>query len=157
MIDILELRKAADSIMVAIENTFNTNSIELPARRYITLGGQGTVAYDCTQLTISWEQKYSGIPGNNFQTLNSCNGIMSGVFVVELVRNIPVSQQANIPPEPELIQEAAYGLMEDAVVLYEAGKAALLASDFENGLISVTAGAPAGALQSIIMSITMAV
>jgi hypothetical protein len=155
--DVLETITAANKILISIENMFNTNSVVLPARRYITVGGQGTVAYDCEQLTVSWEQTYSGKPGSPIQEISTCNTIRSGVFVVELVRPIPVSQQADIPPETFLIQEAAEGLMKDAVLLYNAGLNAAEGSILDGGLADVTVGAPAGGYQSIIMTVVMPV
>ncbi len=157
MTDLTELIDAASRILVAIENTFNTNSIELPERRYITIGGPGTVAYDCAQLTVSWEQTYSGLPGQQLQTLSNCDGPRSGIFLVELVRDIPVSQRADIPPEGFLIQEAAEGLMRDAALLYEGGMLAVSETVIEKGLVAVSAGSPAGAVQSLIMTVEMTV
>ena len=153
--DVQETIMAANKILTSIENIFNTNSVELPARRYITVGGQGTVAYDCEQLTVSWEQTYSGRPGNPIQEISRCNTIRSGVFVVELVRPIPVSERADIPPEGFLIQEAAEALMIDAVLLYNAGLIAAEDSILDGGLADVTVGPPAGGLQSLVMTVVM--
>lgn len=158
MIDLTENIVAANNILTAVENTFNSEGIELPARRYVTLGGQGTVAYDCAQLTVSWERNYSGLPGMENPTISSCKGIHTGVFIVELVRDIPVSQNASIPPEPSLIQEAAEGLMRDAAVLYGAGSIAIEGNEIlDKGTINIVAGSPGGAVQSIIMTIEMGI
>lgn len=156
-IDLDEIKNAADTILLTINNIFITNSVELPTRQYTTLGGVGTVAYDCEQLTVSWEQTYSGKPGNPVQEIAKCNSIRSGVFIVELVRPIPVSQNPDIPPEPFLIQEAAEDLMRDAVLLYNSG---LLAAETYNdilggGLADVSVGAPAGGYQSLVMTVVM--
>jgi hypothetical protein len=155
MADPQELIDAASRLLVAIENTFNTNGVDLPERRYITLGGPGSVAYDCAQLTVSWEQTYSGLPGQQQQVLSNCEGPRSGIFLVELVREIPVSQRADMPPEGFLIQEAAEGLMRDAALLYDGGMLATDDTVIGKGLVAVSAGMPAGALQSLIMTVEM--
>lgn len=159
MIDLLEISNAATKILVAIENIFNAHITELPARRYITVGGMGTVAYDCTQLTVSWQETSNGLPNNpQFGVTNrNCTTMHSGVFVVELVREIPVSLNAEIPPEPNLIQEAAKKLMKDAVLLHEAGEIAAEDSLLDGGTITISAGDPAGGLQSIIMTVAMVI
>jgi hypothetical protein len=154
--EVLETINAAKKILLAIENTFNTNSVVLPSRVYITVGGQGTVAYDCEQLTISWERTYSGKPGEPIQQVGNCNNMRTGSFIIELVRPIPVSQNPDIPPETFLIQESAEGLMRDAVLLYNAG---LIAAEdtLLGGLANVTVGPPSGGFQSIIMTVEMLV
>ncbi len=159
MLDINESIIAANKILVAVENTFNTNSVDLPGRRYTTAGGIGTVAYDCEQLTVSWQETYLGSPGQpQFGIQNpNCNTLHTGVFIVELVRSIPISFNAEIPPEPELIQKAADKLMKDATLLQEAGQIAAEDSLLSGALISVRAGDPAGAMQSIVMTVTMVI
>lgn len=157
MMELNDIATAASNILVAIENTFDANSVALPSRKYTTIGGQGTVAYDCAQLTVSWEQSYSGLPGQQSQEMQRCEGPTTGVFIVELVRDIPVSQQAHIPPEPGLIQSAADKLMQDVALLYAGGMAACANTGLEQGLIDISAGTPSGALQSIIMTVAMEV
>lgn len=158
MVDPTEVFQAANNILTAIENTFNSAGVDLPARRYITLGGQGTVAYDCAQLTVSWERNYYGLPGNQLPTLTNCYSMTTGVFIIELVRDIPVSQRAEIPPEVGLIQDSAEGLLQDAALLSYSGKIAVEGNEiFDKGLVSVTSGAPAGAVQAILMVIEMVV
>lgn len=157
-IDLDRTIDAANAILLCLEDTFNANGIALPARKYITVGGAGTVAYDCEQLTISWEQTYSGRPGNPLQEITKCTGIRSGTFIVELVRPITISQKPDIPPEAHLIQADAERLMQDATLLYYAG---LLAAETHNpileggGLATVVMGAPAGGYQSIVMNVIM--
>lgn len=152
-----ELKIAATSILTSIEQIYLEEGIDLPDRRYISLGGRGSVAYDCTQLTVSWEQTYSGLPGNPIQVLSNCTSPRSGVFVVELVRPIPVSQRADTPPESELMNESADQLMQDAALLYQGGMLACEASEFGKGLVDISADPPAGTLQALIMNVIMVV
>lgn len=148
---------AANAILVAIENTFNTNSVVLPDRQYIAAGAAGSVAYDCEQLSISWEQNYTGKPGNPNLEASRCAGFRSGSFIVELVRPTPISFNADIPPEAHLIQEAAEGIMRDAELLYNAG---VLVAETHNdildgGIVAVTVSAPAGGYQALVMTVDM--
>lgn len=157
MLDIDESINAANAILITIENVFNENSVDLPGRKYITVGPLGSVAYDCAQLTVSWQENYNGLPGNPQagMTNRNCATMHVGVFVVELVRDIPFSQKADIPPEPDLITESANGLMRDAALLQEAGEIVAEESLLQGGTISISAGDPAGTLQSIVMTISM--
>jgi hypothetical protein len=159
MVDLLELKTAATKILETIENVFNMYGVVLPARKYTTVGAIGSVAYDCEQLTVSWQESYSGLPGNPQIGIirRECATFHTGVFIVELVRPIPVSLNADIPPEPFLIQEAADALMQDVVLLKEAGEIAAEDSLTQGGTISITAGDPAGGMQSIVMTINMLV
>lgn len=159
MIDLLEISNAANKIKTAIENIFTENIIDLPDRRYITVGGMGTVAYDCPQLTVSWQETSNGLP-NNPQigvTNRNCATMHSAVFIVELVRPIPISLNEGVPPEPILIEEASVKLMKDAVLLHEAGEIAAEDSLLNGGTITISAGDPSGGLQSIIMTIAMVI
>lgn len=159
MVDLLEISNAADKILLAIENTFNVNAIALPARKYTTVGALGSVAYDCEQLTVSWQETYNGLPGNPQIGIikPNCSTLHTGVFIVELVRPIAVSLKPDVPPEPALIQASADGLMKDAVLLHDAGLVAAEDSLLNGATVSVSAGDPSGGYQSIIMTVTMVI
>lgn len=159
MVDLLEISNAAEKILLAVENTFNVNAVELPGRKYTTVGALGSVAYDCEQLTVSWQESYNGLPGNPQAGVNhpNCATMHSGVFIVELVRPIAISLKPDIPPEPTLIQAASDILMKDAVLLQEAGQIAAEDSLLSGATISVSAGDPSGGYQSIIMTVTMVI
>lgn len=155
MVDLYEVETAADLILQTVENVFNQYGVELPARKYITVGALGSVAYDCEQLTVSWQESYNGLPGNPQIGVirKECATFHSGVFIVELVRPIPISRNPDIPPEPALIEEAARSYMRDISLMKEAGNIAAEDSLTQGGTISISAGDPAGGMQSIIMTI----
>lgn len=156
----MDIYNAAESILEQIEGVFAEAGVDLPARKFITLGGQGDVAYDCVQLSVSWDQSYSGTPGDQSQEPSKCDSIHSGAFVVELVRCIPTSKATNTkitPPPVTAINAAASSMMRDANLLFQAGMQACEYTVFGAGLVDVNASAPNGGFQAIIMNVTMSV
>lgn len=154
--------------------------ITVPAKQYYVIGGQGQTVHDCEQLTVSWDQGYSGLPGNEASIPARCDEIHTVSFVVEMVRPVhtartpvdPTGQQqaltgkSNIPgrwgggigqaeePSAEDYMSEARVQMKDAVLLLRAG---LLAGEATMGMASivdVSAGSPQGGLQATIMNFT---
>lgn len=151
---------AAQSILENIEGIFAQYGVDLPEKRYITIGGQGDTAHDCDQVTVSWEQSYNGTPGNQSQTPSKCENVRTGVFVVELVRATAVGRGlTNKPTAPSASDytEKAKQQMLDATILYEAGLTAAETTWLSGGLVDISAGTPQGERQAIIMTVTMVV
>ena len=89
MLEPHEFIEIADHILNTVVATYADHGVDLPVRRYLAVGGQGDTVHDCEQLTVSFEQGYSGLPGNQAQEPVKCNGPRTGVYIVEVVRALP--------------------------------------------------------------------
>lgn len=171
MLDANEFVDMADHILNTVVATFADHGVDLPERRYLAVGGQGDTVHDCEQLTVSFEQGYSGTPGNQAQEPVKCASIRSAVFIVEVVRALPLpnttaanpattvpsrygiekSQVAVLPPEVQT--SIARKQMVDAMLLMDAGLRAG-ETTMTGSLADVTAGSPQGGYQAISLVIT---
>lgn len=140
-----------------IVEVFAEEQAPLPARRYVTLGGQGETVHDADQVTVSWEQTYSGAPGE--QSLSPVRRQMgrSAVFVCEIVRTIPGLTAKGGPPSVEAITAATNVQLKDAQLLFEAGLRAGELGSTEKCIIDVSAGKPQGLKQAILMNFIAAI
>lgn len=166
-----DIPKFADEVMASIERVYAGAGLSLPQLRYITAGGIGDTVHDCEQVTISWEQSYTGLPGNPMQEMTRCDGPTTSVFVIEIVRCIPEAtsgtrraarstpNSAVQPVNTSERSEAAYTQMRDAFLLREAGMAAgesdLLTT--QGVLLDVSAGTPQGGYQGMLMTLAVAI
>lgn len=156
----MDIYAAAENILENIEGVFAEAGVDLPAVRFIAIGAQGDVAYDCLQLSVSWDQTYSGIPGDQSQTPVKCVAIHSGVFVVELVRCVPVPKTLGsklVAVSVPARNASAKSLMEDADLLFQAGMQACENTAFGSGLVDISSTTPSGGYQGIVMNVTMSV
>lgn len=169
-----EFVEAADFILNTVVATYAEHGVELPERRYLAVGGQGDTVHDCEQLTVSFEQGYSGLPGSQAQEPVKCDGPRTAVFIVEVVRELPLpnttaSNPATTIPSrysqvktgvqvlPADVQsEIARKQMVDAMLLMEAGLRAGDATLINGSLADVTAGSPQGGYQAISLVLTIA-
>jgi hypothetical protein len=92
MLDPQEFADIADHILNTVVTTYADHGISLPERRYLAVGGQGSTVHDCEQVTVSFEQGYSGRPGAQAQEPVKCNSLRTGVYVIEVVRALPIRQ-----------------------------------------------------------------
>jgi hypothetical protein len=174
MYDPNEFVEAADHILNTVVATYAEHGVELPERRYLAVGGQGDTVHDCEQLTVSFEQGYSGLPGSQAQEPVKCDGPRTAVFIVEVVRALPLpNTPAANPTTPiaaryskektgvavlpaEVQSEIARKQMKDAMLLLEAGLQAGQATLINGSLADVTAGSPQGGFQAMSLVITVA-
>lgn len=164
MADLNEFFEIAGGILRQIELTYAEYNVGLPSRRYITVGGQGETVHDCEQVTVSFEQAYSGLPGDQSQTPAVCNGPRSAVFVVEVVRCIPSADSASAAQSrygstssvqnlsPETMNQMAKTQMNDAMLMLEAG---LIAGEnaITGALVDVSSGPASGGFQAMVMQV----
>ena len=170
--DMDDIFKFAELLQNVIIETYSEHGIMLPAKRYIAIGGIGDTVHDCEQLSISWEQSYTGLPGEQSEELSPCDGPVSSVYVVELVRNIPIENSggqkrqarstsaANMPPvDIQSRTETAKIQMRDAYLLRMAAMNASVESSsiLDGALVDVSAGQPLGAYQGILMTVAIPV
>lgn len=160
MMEAEDIWTAANVILTSIEGIFAAAEVELPARRFITIGGPTSVAHTCEQLTVCWDQSYSGTPGNQDQVPQKCDGIRTGRFIVELVLCGPeVIKLGKMTGTitPEAYSTKAYEQMKAAALLYNAGMIAGEGTILEAGLVDLAAGELQGEFQAIIMNVLMAI
>lgn len=173
--DIVDL---AEHLLATINRVFAEEGVELPARQYYVIGGQGQTVHDEPQLTVSWDQAYSGLPGNEASIPARCDDIHTFSFVVEVVRPVTtvLNPEGAIPaqpaglrkidgryageigtvsaPSPEDFMRESRIQMQDAVLLLKAGLLAGEATLTANSIVDVSAGVPQGHLQATIMNFT---
>lgn len=171
MIDPNEIADIADHLLNTVVATFADHGVDLPTRRYLAVGGQGDTVHDCEQLTVSFEQGYSGTPGNQAQEPVKCASPRSAVFIVEVVRALPLPNTADANPAtpvptrygqevtgvavlPPQVQSAiARKQMVDAMLLMDAGLRAG-ETTMTGSLADVSAGSPQGGYQAMSLVIT---
>src|SRR5213595_504446 len=98
MLDANEFADIADHILNTVVSTYADHGVSLPDRRYLAVGGQGPTVHDCEQVTVSFEQGYSGRPGNQAQEPQPCASPRTGVFLIEVVRALPLPNTAIASP-----------------------------------------------------------
>lgn len=168
MLDPNEIVDIADLILNTVVATYADHGVDLPERRYLAVGGQGETVHDCEQVTVSFEQGYSGTPGNQAQEPVKCASPRTAVFIVEVVRALPLPNTVSANPAttiPAMYGEDKTGVailpaevqtaiarkqMVDAMLLMDSG---LRASEntMTGALADVSAGSPQGGFQAISM------
>ncbi len=171
MLDPNEFVEIADLILNTVVATYADHGVDLPARRYLAVGGQGDTVHDCEQVTVSFEQGYSGLPGNQAQEPVKCASPRTAVFIVEVVRALPLPNTVSANPittipsrygtevtgvqvlPADVQSEIARKQMKDAMLLMDAGLRAG-ETTLTGSLADVTAGSPQGGYQAISLVIT---
>lgn len=144
-------------ILEKIVEVYAEDGTPLPERRYVTLGGQGDTVHDAEQVTVSWEQSYTGAPGEQSLTpVRRMHG-RSAVFVVEVVRTIPGLNSKGQPPSVEAITTTTQVQLRDAQLLFEAGLRAGELGSTGACIIDVSAGKPQGLKQAMLMNFIAAI
>lgn len=172
MLDKLEFVELADIILNTVVATYADHGVELPTRRYLAVGGAGSTVHDCEQVTVSFEQGYSGLPGNQAMEPAKCGGPRSAVFVIEVVRALPLPNTTAANPTtpvqsrygtevsgvailPEDVQsDVARKQMVDAMLLLDAGLRAG-ETTVVGSLADVSAGQPQGGFQATTLALTV--
>lgn len=178
--DIIDM---SQHLLDTINSVYADAGIEAPDRQYYVIGGQGQTVHDCEQVTVSWDQAYSGIPGNEASIPSVCDAIHTAAFIVEVVRKVNTARtptdpmaipnsttptrnipghygggtlgQAEVPKPEDFIREAKVQ-MQDAVLLLRAGLLAGEATTTGTSIVDVSAGAPQGGYQATIMNFVAA-
>lgn len=171
MIDPNEFVEVAEHILNTIVTIYGEHGVELPARRYLAVGGQGETVHDCEQVTVSFDQGYSGLPGNQAFEPVRCNSPRTGVFVVEVVRSVASPNTPEAAPEtmipnrlsqvttgvgvlpPEVLTDIAKKQMVDAMLLMEAGLRAG-ETTMTGSITDISAGSAQGGFQAMVMVVT---
>lgn len=153
----------AQHILATINEKFAEEEVDLPTLQMITLGGRGATTQLCEQLSVSIEQLYSGLPGDQAQQAVSCTAPQSAVFAVELVRclpsPVPKGRSTPMPARDDANQQtvASLALMHDMQILLDAGMLACKATWLEKGIVDVTTAVAEGNYQTITMNVITAI
>ncbi len=151
------LRDMLDGVVERVENTFQSYNVNLPNRRYWTLGQP---VIDCDQLVVSFIQMYLGAPGDEASTPQRCNVPRSAVLSISIAREVPTVGVNGRPPSPERIQDAAAQSAIDAWVLMESVRQFDMwdGTGFGLGVIAtVDVTPPEGGFQAVNMQLTLSV
>jgi hypothetical protein len=155
--DAVHLRDLMEGILERVEATFQSYNVELPQRRYWTMGQP---AIDCEQLVVSFIQMYLGAPGDQAVTPQRCHVPRTAVVTISVVRSAPVVGMNGRAPAPAAIQAAAEVSAIDSWVLMDSVNVLDQwdSSGFGLGVIATleTAGTEGG-YQTVSMQLTIAV
>ena len=183
MPDLNDIIDTAEHLLEVINSVYQTAGIEIPELQYYVIGGQGQTVHDCEQLTVSWDQAYSGLPESEASIPARCDQIHTARFVIEVVREVKsvrpfvdpdtgetIQPTINRPaaygrgagaiklekPDAELMKLEARQQMQDAVLLLKAGLLAGEGTTGNSAIVDVSAGTPLGNYQAVIMNFTAA-
>lgn len=150
----------ANHVLDVIRSRFAEYEVELPVRQFVQIGGRGSAVHEGEQLSVSMEQVYSGLPGDQSANPTKCTDPMTVVFGIELVRCVPTPSSGGrstkpVPVSTEKIEETAKIQSMDAQILMEAGLIAAESTWLKGGMADVTAGTPEGGLQALVMSLIL--
>jgi hypothetical protein len=155
--DATNLRDMMNGILERVESVFQSYNVELPQRRYWTIGQP---AIDCEQVVLSFIQMYLGAPGDEATSPQRCNVPRSAVVTISIARAVPIVGSNGRPPSPDKIQQAAAVSAIDAWVLMDAVRLFDMwdGSGYGVGVIATVDITPAeGGFQTVNMNLTLAV
>jgi hypothetical protein len=144
-------------ILEHLASVYAENSIDLPSRQFIAVGGQGQTVHSQEQVTVSWEQAYSGLPQHQAQFPVRRTEPWTGVFVVEVVRNLPGMPPSGREPSTDSLNAVATQQMQDAQLMIEAGRRAFEDSWEGSGMADISASMPQGLLQAVTMTVMVVI
>jgi hypothetical protein len=140
------------NLLDSVVATFESYEIDLPERRYVCLG---LPAYDCEQVTVSLVQLYFGPPGQQTATPQRCDGPITAVVAVQILRKIPIGNTRGDPPRPDDISTSTVDMVTDAFVLLRSINGL---DPFEAGVIAdVSAAEPQGGYDGPVLTLTLAI
>lgn len=138
------------SVLDTIVGVFEQAGVELPERRYWTVGG---VVADCPQLTVHLTQAYKGQPGDDPGQVQRCGSARSVSMIVQLFRTVPVGNGQRPPSTAIMMREAEQPAI-DAWLLLDASEA-IDAMGWNTGLMAeVNVVEPSGGLIGLSMTVT---
>lgn len=153
IIDVME------RILDGVRTEFMINGIDLPSKQFFDMGGTGETPHDCEQVSVSFEQMYTGTPGNPEQVPTKCNGPRSAVFVIEIVRctptAAPISNRSSKPlaPTEAQLNTSATAQAKDAYILMDAGLNVAESLNYLGGLADISVSPEDGGFQAIVMTL----
>ena len=155
--DAVNLRDMMAGVLERVQNVFQSYNVELPARRYWTMG---LPAVDCEQLVVFFQQLYLGAPGAQVGEPQRCHVPRSATLTISIARETPIVSQNGRPPAPERIEMASEVMAIDAWVLMESINQLDMwdESGYGVGVVAtLETSPPEGGFQTTSMVVTMAV
>lgn len=183
MPDLNDIVELAEHLLETINRVYVEAGVDIPDLQYYCIGGQGQTVHECEQVTVSWDQAYSGLPEAEASIPAKCNQTHTARFVVEVVREYStmrpfidpntgqtVAPTVNRPAayggrgahtqiertDPEIAKREARTQMNDAVLLLRAGLIAGEGTTTNSAIVDVSAGPASGNYQAVIMNFTSA-
>jgi len=155
--DALHLKNMMDGILERVCTVFQSYNVQLPARRYWTLGAP---AIDCDQVVVSFNGMYLGAPCSQVGEPQRCHMPRTATVTITIARGVPVVGQNGRPPAAEKIEMASSVSAVDAWVLMESLNLFDQWDDGSYGLgviATVDVAEPEGGFQIVNMDLTLAV
>ena len=122
-----DVHRTLEHILETVVAEFGTAEVDLPPRQYIAVGDVGSsTAWDCEQVTVNFVSSYFGTPGQQETQASNCQMMMSGDFVVQLVRCVPGPTKTRTsvsPPTAAAIEASTLVQAIDSQILLEAAYA----------------------------------
>lgn len=151
------IAEKAQSILDHLAEVFTEAAVSLPARRFLAAGGRGQTVHSAPQVTVSWEQAYSGLPQHQAQFPVKRTQPWTGVFVVEVVRDLPGMTPSGKEPAADVLSATAVKQMRDAQLMIEAGRRTFEDSWEGSGMVDIAASMPQGLLQAVTMTVMVVI
>jgi hypothetical protein len=151
------ISEKARLILDHLVSVYEESGIDLPARRFIAIGGPGQTVHSQAQVTVSWEQAYSGLPQHQGQFPVKRTQPWTGVFVVEVVRDLPGMPPSGREPSVDTLNAVADQQMQDAQLMIEAGRRSFENSWEQSGMADISASIPQGLLQAVTMNVMVVI
>ncbi len=151
-----------DKILERVQTGFAEAGVELPERRYWTLG---LPAADCEQLVVSFNQAYIGPPGDEASEPQRCDAPRTAQIDIQVLRCIPTpTGSRGRAPTASAIQGASEAQAIDAWVLLDIA-CTLDTWDDPSGfpgpgfgvIATVDAGEAQGGFQGPVLHLTVAI
>jgi hypothetical protein len=141
-----------ESTLERVVNIFKSFGVDVPDRQLVTVGQP---VYDCEQVAVSLIQLYFGMPGQQEPSPQRCDGPVTAVITVQVLRKVPVGGSSGQPPSADALTKSAAELVTDAWILTRTMKEL---DEFGLGVIAdVTAAEPQGGFGGPVLTFTMAV
>jgi hypothetical protein len=154
----LNLKNMLDGIVPRIEAAFAEYSVELPNRRYWTMGQP---AIDCDQLVVYFIEAFLGTPGEEIGQPQRCYVPRSATIGISIAREVPTVGVNGRAPSPEKIQEYSGKSAIDAWVLLESARKFDMwdeSGGYGPGVVvSLEVSPPEGGFQLVNMTLTMVI
>lgn len=156
--DALNLKNMMDGIVGRVEKAFAAHNVELPNRRYWTMGQP---AIDCDQLVVYFVEAFLGTPGDELGQPQRYNAPRSATVGISIAREVPTVGVNGRAPSAEKIQQYSARSAIDAWVLLESARS-LDMWDETGGygpgvVINLDVSPPEGGFQLVNMSLTMTI
>jgi hypothetical protein len=147
------IHAAITGILDAIVVVYQDNDVSLPDRQYIAMN---SVAHDCEQLTVAFQQMYLGPPGGQLDTPLKCDAPRSIVVQVQLARCVPIPNSRGQAPSIEQMNESTLIMTRDCMLLME-GVCASDAAQFLGYIADSSVTEPEGGIQAVQMNVVVGV